>query len=127
MSNKIQINTDKAPLAIGPYSQGVQTGNLVFLSGQIPIDPAKGAMIDGDIKEQAHRVLKNIEILCKKAGGDLSNIVKMTVFLTDMKDFAEINEVYSSYFEGIYPARSAVQVAGLPLNADVEMEAVLSL
>jgi 2-iminobutanoate/2-iminopropanoate deaminase len=127
MVEKKQISTNKAPLAIGPYSQGIQTGNLIFLSGQIPLDPSTGAIVEGDIKAQAHQVLKNVEALCKEVGGDLSNIVKMTVFMTDMNNFAKINEVYSSYFDGVFPARSAVQVAGLPLNSDVEMEAILSI
>lgn len=125
--SKKAIQTDKAPAAIGPYSQGVVTGHLLFTSGQLPIDPATGKIPDGPIEEQAHIVFKNIAAIAKEAGTTLDKVVKTTVFLSDIADFQAVNEVYGQYFKAPFPARSAFQVAALPLGADLEVEAVIAL
>ena len=121
------ISTKNAPAAIGPYAQGVATGNLVFLSGQIPLDPATGALVAGDVAAQTRRIFENIAAILKEAGTDLDKVVKTTVFLADMNDFSAMNEVYATYFDGAYPARSTVQVARLPKDARVEIEVIASL
>lgn len=121
------IQTNQAPAAVGPYSQAVRHGGLVFLSGQIPLDPATMKLVDGDIEEQAHRVFRNLAAVCEAAGGSLGGIVKLNVYMTDMANFARVNEVMKSYFSEPYPARAAVGVAALPLGAELEMEAVLGL
>ena len=118
------IETDEAPKAIGPYSQAVLSENLLFTSGQLPIDPAAGKIVDGPIEERTHMVLKNIEAIARKAGTSLDNVVKTTVFLTDMGDFQAVNKVYAEYFKEPFPARSAYQVAALPLGANIEIEAI---
>ena len=118
------INTKKAPAAIGPYSQAVRVGDLVFTSGQIPIDPSTGEFVSGDIKAQAEQSLKNIQAILNEANMDFSNVIKVNVFLKDMNDFAKVNEVYASYFKEPYPARSCVQVAKLPKDAPVEIEII---
>lgn len=125
--NKKSISTEHAPAAIGPYSQAVSTGSMVFISGQLPIDPARGKLIDDTISARTHQVLRNIEAIAKEAGGDLTGVVKTTIFLTDMKDFQEVNTVYAGYFPATPPARSTVQVAALPLGSNIEIEAVLLL
>ncbi len=119
------VSTKDAPQAVGPYSQAVKAADFVFLSGQIHIDPETGKLIEGDIQEKTHRIFKNIIAVAKASEAELADVVKMTVFLKDMSDFAKVNEVYSQYFTQNLPARSAVQVAGLPLNADIEIEAVI--
>lgn len=124
---KKPVKTDKAPAAIGPYSQGIITGNLVFTSGQLPIDPATGKIPEGPIEDRAHLVFKNLDALAKEAGTSLDAAVKTTVYLADIKDFAAVNQVYAQYFKEPFPARSAVQVAALPLGADIEVEAVFQL
>ena len=117
-----------APAAIGPYSPGVSaSGKLTFISGQLPIDPATGAFPEGGIQAQTRQSLSNLCALLKAAGGDMSNVVKTTVFLKDMNDFAAMNEVYATFFEKEYPARSAVEVARLPKDALVEIEAIALL
>ncbi len=121
------VSTDKAPAAIGPYSQAVITGNLMFTSGQVPIDPATGKIPDVSIEEQAHIVFKNISAIAEAAGTHLGNAVKTTVFLADIADFQAVNGVYAQYFEEPFPARSAIQVAALPLGAALEVEAVFQL
>jgi 2-iminobutanoate/2-iminopropanoate deaminase len=121
---KIQTNT--APPAIGPYSQGVRAGDFIFISGQIPVDPA-GNMITGDIAAQTHQVIRNIEAIATVAGASLKNIVKTTIYLNNIADFTKVNSVYEAYFKNILPARAAVEVAALPKNAAIEMEAVLYL
>lgn len=121
------ISTDKAPQAIGTYSQAVKTGSTVYLSGQIPLIPETMEMIDGDIRQQIHRVFQNLQAVANAAGGDLSDIVKLNVFLTDLSDFPHVNEVMAEYFQAPYPARAAIGVAALPKDADVEMDAVLEL
>ena len=119
------IKTDKAPAAIGPYSQGVQVGNLVYVSGQIPIDPATGAFVGDDIVSQTHQVLKNISEVLAAAGTSMDKVVKTTVLLKNMGDFVTVNEIYATYFTGeILPARAAFEVAALPKGALVEIEAI---
>ena len=118
------INTKKAPAAIGPYSQAIQVGNLVYTSGQIPIDPATGAFAEGGIKEQTRQSLTNVKAILEEAGLSLSNVVKTTVFMADMNDFADMNAVYAEFFSEPYPARSAVAVKTLPKGALVEIEVV---
>lgn len=125
--SKTIIKTNKAPAAIGPYSQAVRHGDLVFLSGQIPLDPETMEIVSGGIENQVHRVFKNLQAVCEAAGGSLAEIVKLNVYLTDLGDFAKVNEVMKGYFSEPYPARAAVGVVALPLGAEVEMEAVLGL
>lgn len=121
------IQTDEAPAAIGAYSQAVRHGNLVFLSGQIPLDPATMALVDGDFESRARRVFDNLAAVARAAGGGLDDVVKLTVYLTDLGNFATVNTVMADYFSEPYPARAAVGVASLPKGADVEAEAVLAL
>ena len=116
------ISTPKAPAAIGPYSQAIQVGNLVFTSGQIPIDPATGSFAEGGIKGQTRQSLTNVKAILEEAGTSLANVVKTTVFLDDMADFADMNAVYSEFFAEPFPARSAVAVKTLPKGAIVEIE-----
>ncbi|MCU0304558.1 MAG: RidA family protein [Thermoanaerobaculales bacterium] len=118
------IATDRAPGAVGPYSQAVRTERLVFTAGQIPLDPTTGKLVEGPIEDQARRVLDNIRAVLEAAGTGLDRVVKMTVFMTDLGDFKRMNAVYAGYFPTAPPARSAVQVAALPLGAVIEMEAV---
>lgn len=126
VSRKI-IQTDDAPAAIGAYSQAVRTGNLVFLSGQIPLDPATMQLVEGDFETRARRVFDNLGAVARAAGGGLDDIVKLTVYLTDLGNFGTVNTVMADYFRQPYPARAAVGVASLPKGADVEAEAVLAL
>lgn len=121
------ISTEKAPGAIGPYSQAVKAGNLVFCSGQIPIDPATGEFVSQNVAEQTEQVLKNLTAVLKAAGTDLDSVVKTTVFLADMNDFAEMNEVYGRYFSENKPARATVQAARLPRDAKVEIECIAAV
>jgi len=118
-----KISTDKAPAAIGPYSQALDTGNMLFISGQIPIDPATGVMAD-TVEEQAKQVLTNIKNILAEAGLSMNDVVKTSVFLADLGDFAKVNEVYASFFAEPYPARSCVQVAAIPKGAKVEIETI---
>ncbi|MBR5688550.1 MAG: RidA family protein [Prevotella sp.] len=118
------ISTDKAPAAIGPYSQAIVFGNIVITSGQLPIDPATGQFPEGGIKEQTRQSLTNVKNILAEAGLDMSHVVKTTVFLADMGDFADMNAVYSEFFTQPYPARSAVAVKTLPKNALVEIEVI---
>lgn len=124
---KRPIQTDRAPAAIGTYSQAVRAGDLVFLSGQIPLDPATGELVGGDFEARARRVFENLKAVAEAAGGSLDDAVKLTVYLTDLANFATVNAVMASYFSEPYPARAAVGVAALPKGADVEAEAVLAL
>ncbi len=121
---KNYIITDKAPAAIGPYSQAVKAGNLFYISGQIPLDPASGELVEGGIKEQTKRVLENITEIVLAAGGNLQCVVKTTVFIKNMDDFASMNKVYAEFFQNNPPARACVEVSRLPMNVDVEIEAV---
>ncbi len=121
------ISTDKAPQAIGTYSQAVKVGTAVYLSGQIPLIPETMEMIEGDIKLQIHRVFQNLLAVANAAGGDLSDVVKLNIFLTDLSDFPHVNEVMAEYFQQPYPARAAIGVAALPKDAGVEMDAIMEL
>lgn len=118
------VSTDNAPGAIGPYSQAVKTGNLVFCSGQIPIDPATGEFVSNNVAEQTEQVLKNLSAVLEAAGANLDKVVKTTVFLADMNDFTAMNEVYARYFAENKPARATVQAARLPRDARVEIECI---
>jgi len=122
------IKTDKAPAAIGPYSQGIEfDSKLVFTSGQIPLDPKTGQMVEGDIKVQTKQVLENLKAVLEAGGSNLKKVIKCTVFLADMNDFAAMNEVYGEYFNQAPPARSAFQVARLPKDAKIEIEAIAEI
>jgi 2-iminobutanoate/2-iminopropanoate deaminase len=122
-----RVQTDRAPHAIGPYSQAIIGGNLVFTAGQIPLDPATGELIGGDIRAQTQRVLENLSAILSAAGASLSSVVKTTVYLSDMSEFAAMNEVYASQFGDHKPARSTVQAARLPRDVKVEIDAIAAL
>ncbi|WP_312203388.1 RidA family protein [Anaerospora hongkongensis] len=124
---KSVVTTDKAPAAIGPYSQAIQTGGLLFISGQIPVDPATGEVVTGDVAAQTRQAIKNIIAILQSQGIGLENVVKATVFLTDMNDFPIVNQVYGEYFPQAAPARSCVQVAQLPKDVSVEIETIACL
>ena len=125
--NKEAIHTDGAPSAIGTYSQAIKSGQFVFLSGQIPLDPATMEIVDGDFEARARRVFDNLKAVAVEAGGDLDRIVKLTIYLTDLNNFATVNAVMADYFEEPYPARAALGVASLPKGSDVEAEAILAV
>ena len=128
MALRQSVSTDDAPEAIGPYSQGIRSGSLLFCSGQIPLDPSTGEIVKEDVEGQARRCLENLVAVCAAAGGSLADAVRCTVYLTDMNDFARVNEVYGSFFEGADPpARVAIGVASLPKGADVEIDAIVAL
>lgn len=127
MSNKAVIHTDNAPAAIGTYSQAVKAGNTVYLSGQIPLDPATMEMVEGGFEAQAEQVFKNISAVVKASGGELSDIVKLNIYLTDLSNFATVNEVMSRYFSQPYPARAAVGISELPKGSLIEIEGVVVL
>ena len=118
------IATDKAPAAIGPYSQAVKVGNLLFTSGMIPIDPATNTLVEGGIEVQAERALQNVKALLEASGSSMDKVVKTVVFIKDMNDFAKVNEIYAKYFTENFPARSCVEVARLPKDVLIEMEAI---
>ena len=119
-----QIKTEKAPAAIGPYSQGILSGSLLFTSGQIPLDPAAGSLVSGGIQSETKQVLENLKAVLEAGGAGLKDVVKTTVYMTDLSEFAQMNEVYGIYFSGEPPARSTVGVVSLPRGARVEIEAV---
>lgn len=121
---KKTIATDKAPKAIGPYSQGISFDKLIFVSGQIPIDPATGELVGGTIENQAHRVFKNLEGVLLAAGSDLSKALKVTIFLKNIEDFAKINAVYTEYFKEPFPARAVVEISRLPKDAVIEADLI---
>ncbi len=121
---KTVISTTNAPAAIGPYSQAIRVGNIIFTSGQIPIDPATGAFVEGGIKEQTRQSLLNVKAILNEAGTTMDHVIKTTVFMADMNDFAEMNSVYAEFFNTPYPARSAVAVKTLPKGALVEIEVI---
>jgi len=127
VTQKKIISTTSAPAAIGPYSQAVQVGDLVFLSGQIPLDPQSMEVVTGCIEVQAIRVLDNMKAVASASGGQLQDIVKLTIFLTDLADFAVVNETMKGYFSEPYPARSTVQVSALPKGVNIEIEAIMAL
>jgi reactive intermediate/imine deaminase len=121
------IETSKAPAAVGPYSQAVRHGDLVFLSGQVALDPRTGQLVSGGIDAQTRQVFRNLQAVCEAAGGGLDGILKLSIFLTDLGNFATVNEIMAETFSAPYPARATVEVSALPLGAEVEMEAVLGL
>jgi len=127
MNNRAVIRTGDAPAAIGPYSQAIKVNNIVFLSGQIPFDPATMQLVTGDISAETERVFENLRAVAIAAGGDLANFVKVNIYLTDLADFAAVNTVMARYFSEPYPARACVQVAALPRGAAVEIEATMVL
>jgi reactive intermediate/imine deaminase len=126
MSSSV-IATTEAPAAIGPYSQAVRAGNTVYFSGQIPLDPATGALVEGDITAQTRRVFDNLVAVAKAAGGSLSQIVRVGIYVTDLANFAAVNAVMAEYFQQPYPARSTIEVSALPKAAQVEVDAVMVL
>ena len=119
------ISTENAPQAIGPYSQAVKAGNLIFISGQIPLNPKTGDLVTESIEDQARQVLYNVKSICESAGQSLDDIVKISIFLTDLNNFAVVNDVMKEYFSEPYPARATVEVSGLPLGVNVEIEAIV--
>jgi len=121
------ISTPKAPAALGPYSQAARHGDTVYLSGQIALDPETQKVVPGGIAEQAHRVFKNLRAVCEAAGSSLDGIVKVNIYMTDLGNFATVNEIMAGYFSEPFPARATVEVAALPLGVEVEVEAVLGL
>jgi len=121
------VSTNAAPAAIGPYSQAVRAGQLLFLSGQIPLDPSTGAVVPGDVATQAHRVMENVQAVLETAGATFEHVVRTTIFLADLADFAIVNEVYGGYFGTPLPARSTVQVAGIPKGARLEIDVIAVL
>ncbi|MCH8530143.1 MAG: RidA family protein [Saccharospirillum sp.] len=127
MANRSIISTDAAPKAIGPYSQAVKTGNTVYMSGQIPLDPATMEMVTDSFEAQAVRVFENMTAVAEAAGGTLNDCVKLTILLTDLGNFAEVNEIMARYFKEPYPARAAYAVKALPKDADIEVEAIMVL
>lgn len=127
MSDKQAIQTSNAPAAIGPYSQAIRSGSLLFCSGQIPLDPTTMEIVSQDVADQAHQVFLNLAAVAEAAGSSLDAAVKLTIFLTDLDDFAVVNEIMSKYFKQPYPARATIQVSALPKAAQVEIEAILAL
>ncbi len=125
MSKEI-ISTENAPQAIGPYSQAVKAGGLMFISGQIPLNPETGDLVSGSIEDEANQVLQNIKSICEAAGHGMEDIIKITIFLTDLGNFATVNEVMKKHFSEPYPARATVEISGLPLGVNVEIEAIVS-
>ena len=123
---KVIIHSEKAPAAVGPYSQGVKAGNLVFVSGQMPVDSKTGKIVEGDITAKAKKCMENVLAILAEAGMTAENIVKATIFLTDLSDFGQVNEVYASFFKDSYPARSCVEVSRLPKDVTVEIEVIAS-
>ena len=127
MMTKIVISTQNAPAPVGAYNQGIVTGNLIFVSGQIPLDPATGNLIEGDFNARCQRVLENLAAIVESAGSSNDKIVKTTVYLTDLSKFAEVNESYAEFFKSDPPARAAVEVSKLPLGVDIEIECIAEL
>jgi reactive intermediate/imine deaminase len=121
------IETSNAPAAVGPYSQAVRHGNLVFLSGQVALDPVSGSLVKGGIDKQTRQVFRNLQAVCEAAGGTLDGVLKLNIYLTDLGNFATVNEIMATTFTEPYPARATIGVAALPLGAEVEVEAVLGL
>lgn len=126
MSRQV-VHSDQAPDAIGPYSQAIRAGNTVYLSGQIPLDPASGMLVDGDFDAQVRRVFDNLSAVCEAAGGSLAHIAKLQIYLTDLSHFGTVNEIMQQYFQQPYPARAALGVAQLPKGAVVEMDGIMVL
>ncbi len=124
---KLAVHTAKAPRAIGPYSQAIKTGRYLFSSGQLPLDPATGKLVEGSIGAATEQCLQNLQHIVEAAGGSLDNAVKITVFLTNMADFQAVNQVYTRFFQEPFPARTAIQVAALPLGAAIEIEGIFEI
>lgn len=125
--SKQPITTSDAPAAIGPYSQAIRAGDFLFLSGQIPLDPATGKLVEGSVGDQTHRVLRNLDAILKAAGASFAQVVKTNVYLADMSDFAAMNDIYGTYFPAPYPARATIQAARLPRDVRVEIDLVAYL
>ena len=125
--SKTPVHSDNAPSAIGTYSQAIRSGNLLFMSGQIPLDPATMEVVEGDFEDRAHRVFQNLAAVAEAAGANLDQAVKLTIYLTDLDNFAAVNSVMAQYFNEPYPARAAVGVASLPKGVDVEADAIIAL
>lgn len=121
------IFTEDAPKAIGPYSQAIKSGSFLFISGQVALNPITGDLVNSSIEEQAVQVIKNLSAICKAANADLSDIVKLTIYITDMNDFSIVNQVMANHFKSPYPARATIEVSGLPLGVNVEMDAIVNL
>jgi 2-iminobutanoate/2-iminopropanoate deaminase len=126
-SDRQAITADGAPAAVGPYSHAVRSGNLLFLSGQVPLDPVAGQLVEGGVGDQTRQCLKNLQAVCEAAGGSLENAVRCGIYVTDMGTFAEVNEAYATFFSDPQPARSTIGVAALPLGAQVEIDAIVAL
>lgn len=124
---RIPVSTDQAPAAIGPYSQAVRAGDTVFLSGQIPLDPATGELVAGDVAAQARQAFRNLEAVCAAAGGSLDDVVRLGLYLTDLGEFAAVNAAMAEFFSAPYPARSTIEVSALPKGAAFEVDAILAL
>ena len=127
MTTLEQVHSDSAPAAIGPYSQAIKAGPLIFLSGQIPLDPKSMEIVSDDVSAQTHQVFKNLTAVAEAAGGSLSNAAKLTIYLTNLGDFAVVNEIMAGYFSEPYPARATIQVSALPKGSAVEIDAILAL
>ncbi|CAN5285214.1 RidA family protein [soil metagenome] len=123
---RIPVNTEKAPAAIGPYSQAVRSGSILFLSGQTPLDPQTGQLVEGDIATQTRRVFDNLKAVCEAAGSGMDGVVRVGIYLVDLGDFVTVNGVMAEYFDAPYPARSTIEVSGLPRGARVEGDAILA-
>ncbi len=123
---RIPVNTEKAPAAIGPYSQAVRSGSILFLSGQTPLDPQTGQLVEGDIATQTRRVFDNLKAVCEAAGSGMDGVVRVGIYLVDLGDFVTVNGVMAEYFDAPYPARSTIEVSGLPRGARVEVDAILA-
>lgn len=121
------IFTEDAPKAIGPYSQAIKSGSFLFISGQVALNPITGDLVNSSIEEQAVQVIKNLSAICKAANADLSDIVKLTIYITDMNDFSIVNQAMTNHFKSPYPARATIEVSGLPLGVNVEMDAIVNL
>lgn len=124
---KTIISTDEAPSAIGTYSQAVKVGTTVYLSGQIPLDPASMEVVSQEFEQQAQQVFKNVQAVCEAAGGEINDMVKVNIFLTDLGNFATVNEIMSQYFKSPYPARAAIEVKGLPKGVQIEIDGVMEI
>ncbi len=124
---RIALHSDQAPSAIGPYSQAVRMGNTVYFSGQVPLNPATGELVQGDITTQTRQVFENLKAVCAAAGGSFNDVARVGIYLTDLKNFSEVNAVMAEYFQAPYPARSTIEVKGLPRGAEVEIDAVMVL
>jgi 2-iminobutanoate/2-iminopropanoate deaminase len=126
-SDRQAITADRAPAAVGPYSHAVRSGQLLFLSGQMPLDPATGKLVEGSVGDQARQCLKNLQAVCAAAGGSLENAVRCGIYVTDIATFGEVNEAYATFFTDPQPARSTIGVAALPLGAQVEIDAIVAV